>query len=410
MRHALTCLLVLTACGRSGDPVGEAPREVIVDTGWATDFEACATIREEANFAPVHLLLALDTSCSMDDGDPRKLDVVTGAFTTFFNDPDAASMNVALRLWPDPNDGCDEVTCDASACAIPQVSLGSLGDPLHRQALTDELLAVVPDGATPISAALDGAGQWAVAQMASAPGAEVAIVMITDGAPNGCDENIGNIADIAATSATAGAPVYMVGIEGSNEAQIDQIAFGGGTDQGYFVGSQNAEAQLLAALDDIRGRVLSCTFDWPTTAGDEPLSPDLVRVEYESNGETVLLDRVAGPDQCVGNGGWYLDDSVDPPVVSLCRTTCGSLQSELSLAIEVDVGCQCVVDEDCPGDQVCTDDGCLPPLGSADGVNNVLDPAQAVQGGAMNCSTTPSAPAAVLVVFALLALRREDAA
>ena len=319
-------------------------------------------------------------------------------------------MNLALRLWPDTNDGCDQVACDAAACGVPQVALGSLGDPLHQQDLLDALAAVAPEGNTPVSAALEGADLWSQTQLGAVPDGKVAIILVTDGEPNGCDEVIDNIAAIAGASAAADVPVYVVGIEGSNEAQINQIAAAGDTQAGYFVGSQNAEAELLAALDDIRGQIVSCSFNWPTTQANEPLSPDLVRVEYEADrpghsGSAGLRDPtpatpVAGTWTRASTHRW-----------SPCAgSTCTDLQDELTLAIEVDVGCECITDEDCPGENICTEDGCVPPCEDCpkdgEGDLDVLPAASAVQGGAMNCSTVPvGSLAGTLVLLALMRRR-----
>ncbi len=388
---------------------------------WETDFEACAVERQEATLIPTSLLLAVDSSGSMDDPvvatttsttAPSKWDTATSAFTGFFADPDSASLNVALRLWPDATDGCDEVGCDAAACAIPQVPLDSVGDAAHRQALMDALANTTPAGTTPMHAALDGAIQWAAARRALAPDELVSVVLVTDGEPNGCDEDIDNIAALAAGATAQGISVYAVGIEGSNVAQIDQIASAGGTVEGYFVGSANAEAQLRAALEDIQSQVVSCRFAFPTESTGEPLSPDLVRVEYVVDGQPVSVGRVAGAAQCSPDG-WYLDDNKDPTHITLCASTCAQVQGIELVAIEVAVGCECQRDADCPGDDLCTPDGCVSPCEGDDcpgatPEGGTLDGPVAVQGGALNCSSAPLSAGWLLLLAALPLVRREQ--
>lgn len=358
-------------CGRSDDVIGGAgggaastanAGGAAPENNWREDFEACAEVREEASLVPVNMLLTVDKSGSMDDGMPvSKWEAATSAFTAFFEDPAAAGLRVALRLWPDDSDGCNDDDCDAAACGQPQVALGSLGDATHSQALIDALEMTVPEGGTPVSAALDGALVWAQAQLAAAPSEQAVIVLVTDGEPNGCDENIDNIAAIAASAFAAGAPVFVVGIEGSNEMQIDQIATAGGTDAGYFVGSANAEAELLAAMQDIQGKSVSCTFAYPQEEPDQPLSPDLMRIEYTSGSEVIRVPRVEGPEACTAEGGWYLDDPANPMTITLCPETCNTVQGDVQARIDVAVGCECEVDSDCPAGNVCEDHRCVPP-------------------------------------------------
>lgn len=411
---SFACLSTL-GCGQSADVVGDRnqvppPPE---DTGWTTDFEACATERVQASRIGTNLFLTVDTSCSMAnpvDGDPDTSlwDAAASAFSGFFSDPSSESLDVALRLWP-TSDGCDHNSCDADICAVPQVSLGSMSDPTHRQTLLDQLENTSPSGYTPMHAALDGAVRWASAQQAAAPDEQVAIVLVTDGEPNGCDEDIDNIAGLAATAASAGIPVFAVGIEGSNPDQIDQIAAAGNTGAGFFVGSAAAEADLRAALEAIQGQVLSCSYTFPETSTDgSPLSPDLVRVVVEIDGETTLVGRVRDASACAA-GGWYLDDPAQPSTITLCPSTCTEMQEIADVALDIDVGCVCVSDDDCPGDDVCAPEGCVTPCEGPDCIDTAVPPDavrgfQAVQGGAFNCAAAPVPASLVFGLVGLLAV------
>jgi hypothetical protein len=422
-RWILPLALSSAACGRSADVIGgkpEKPPPEPQDTGWSTDFEACATESAQASPVATSLFLAVDTSCSMADpadgsttgttpSTVTKWDAATSAFTAFFEDPASATIDVALRLWPSTADGCNDTDCDPVACSQPQVPLDSMSDPAHKQALIDAFVNTVPDGGTPMHPALEGATQWAAAQRLAAPDEEVAIVLVTDGEPNGCDEDISHIADLATTSSAAGVPVYAVGIAGSNVAQIDQIAQAGGTSGGYFVGSVDAEADLVAALKDIQSHVLSCQYAFPTESSGDPLSPDLVRLEYTLDGEDVLSGRVSDAAACGPDGGWYLDDPDHPTTITLCPSTCSALQGITTVQITIDVGCTCVSDSDCPGDDVCGDQGCVAPCVGADCPSIDTDDGTitgplAVQGGAWRCDTIPGPAGAALALFGLAVL------
>ncbi len=404
-------------CGQSADTVGDRnDLPPVQDTGWSTVFDACATEREEAVLLPTSLILAVDRSCSMQQpADPdetattgfvSKWDETTDAFIAFFQDPDSATLDVALRLWPTIVDGCNEIECDPVDCAIPQVPLGSLADQAHRDALVDRLNSTGPDGGTPMHPALDGAIRWATARRAEAPGEEVAVVLVTDGEPRSdCIDDIDQIAGLAAEASASGIPVYAVGIEGSNVAQMDQIAAAGGTAEGYFIGSKNAEAELIAALKDIQSKQVSCSFAFPSESSGDPLSPHLVRVEYTVEGELVSVRRVADAAACGPDGGWYLDDPEQPTVITLCPSTCDALQGVATVSIEIDVGCECETDDDCPAGNTCTPEGCLPPCSGPDCAEATPFPvsgAQAVQGGAWRCASIPGPGALAGAIAALL--------
>src|SRR6185503_12669824 len=94
-------------CGRSDDVIGGSTPPPMGTGGagggaeepqWRDDFEACAVVHDEATLLPVNMFLSVDKSGSMADN--GKWDAATAAFTSFFNDPSASSLRVALRLWP----------------------------------------------------------------------------------------------------------------------------------------------------------------------------------------------------------------------------------------------------------------------------------------------------------------------
>jgi MYXO-CTERM domain-containing protein len=433
-------------CGRSSDtndaPVtgggtgGEGGGEPTV----ITDFEACAETSQEATLVPVNMLLMVDTSGSMaDDG---KWDATSAAFTTFFQDASSSSLQVALRFWPEGQ--CDDMACDVDACATPTVAVGPLTDGGHRQDLIDAFAAVVPEGPTPMSAALEGAAQWARArQMDVGNSEQVVIVLVTDGEPNGCNEAIGAISGVAGDAFTMdGIPTFAVGIEGSLEADMNAIATAGGTDAGFFIGAANAETELLAALQEIAGKSVDCSFPVPeATDPGSVLDPRLVRVEYTPQGQSAsdLIDKTDGADDC-GQGGWYYDDPVAPTTITLCPSTCSEVQSDEEAQLAIALGCECEQDDDCPestvceenkcvdacftdadcpGDFICLSGHCVPPPGDpcqvdADcplGMVCVGDQCslsgifvgaeEAVQGGAFNCATGRNGPDQAWWLFGL---------
>ena len=306
--------------------------------------ETCAEHVATPQSVPVSMFIAVDKSGSMDGG---KWNDAEAAFSAFFTDPEADGLNVALRFWP--QGGCNENTCDVNACGTPQIPLGSLADAAHEQALLSLFQQTSPGGNTPMSAALGGAVQWAVNQQQQGEAAErVVVLLVTDGEPNGCDENIGNIAAIAGNAyANADVLTFAVGLQGSNESDMDAIAAAGGTTTGFFIGSGNAQADLLAALEAIQDTAVACTFAMPESEkAGEVVDPTKVNVTYtpSGGGDPITIPQVSGESGCTGaTGGWYYDDPNDPSIIQLCDSTCAAIQEDDGAVVEVVLGCQTVV-------------------------------------------------------------------
>jgi von Willebrand factor type A domain len=306
--------------------------------------QACAETVAEPQVVPVSMFIAVDKSGSMDGG---KWNDTLAAFTAFFTDPAADELGVALRFWP--QGGCNENTCSVDSCAQPQIPLGSLADPAHEQALVNLFQATDPNGNTPMSAALGGATQWAMDQQTNAEAASrVVVILVTDGEPNGCQENTSAIAQIAGDAYTsADVLTFAVGLQGSNESDMDAIAAAGGTNSGFFIGSGNAQNDLIAALKEIQQTAVACTFAMPESSSpNEVVDPNKVNVTYTPTGSTdaVTIGQVGSEAECTGqDGGWYYDDPNDPALIQLCDSTCAAVQQDDGATLEVVLGCATIV-------------------------------------------------------------------
>lgn len=312
--------------------------------GSSTQNDTCASSVVEAAAVPLNMFIMFDKSGSMDGS---KWNNATAALKNFFQDPGTDGLQVALRFF---HDGlCSKGICDINACSQPLVDIGVLsaepGDP-HEQALVSAVNSKSPGGGggTPTYAALAGAENWAKAYKDAHPVEPVVVVLVTDGSPNGCIENFALIANLATDARnTHGILTYSVGLEGSNESEMNMLAQAGGTGQAYFIGTGSAESELLAALQAINvEQTLACEFLMPE---GENVDPSLVNVDFTSGaGQTDTIGQVPDAASCE-QGGWHYDDADNPTKIVLCPSTCDGVQGDADASVEIVLGCDTIVAE-----------------------------------------------------------------
>jgi hypothetical protein len=326
---------------------------------------ACAKGTASANLAGVNMFVMFDRSTSMHDpagnSGSTRWELASAALEAFFASTDAAGLNLALRFFPHdlPAVGCTQGACSTEACAQALVDLGTLtADPApadaHEKALVDATMAATPapramgmmggmmSGGTPISAALDGALHWATAQHTKTPNENTVVVLVTDGEPNGCEEGIGAISGLAAAAlANDGTRTYAIGLTGSQEADMDQIAMAGGTAKGIFVADgANTTQDLVNALADIRGAILDCDFAMPVPKPGVGVDPALINVNFTpGGGKPSTLTQVAGEAGCATTPGWYYDNPVNPSRIILCKSACDTVTGDPMASLEILLGC-----------------------------------------------------------------------
>jgi hypothetical protein len=325
---------------------------------------ACATGTASAKLSNVRMLVMFDRSTSMNDeadetAGATRWDLASSALNSFFADPAAGGLQVALRFFPHdlPAAGCNDDACDVSACAQPIVPLGTLAaEPAdaHEAALVAASVLAIPPArgpgqgnnvgsqGTPISAALGGALSWAAAQRSAAPEENAVVVLVTDGQPNGCEEEITTIAGLAQDAfTTSGIRTYAIGLTGSQESDMDAIAAAGGTTKGIFISDgATAKQDLLNALGAIRGSVLDCDFELPKADNGMQVDPSKVNVKYTPAGGTQMtLGRVPDATGCGTAPGWYYDNELNPTRILLCPASCNTASVEVDATLEVLLGC-----------------------------------------------------------------------
>jgi hypothetical protein len=247
-------------------------------------------------------------------------------------------------------------TCSVTDYQKLAVPIGDL--PGGAATLTFSLLATQAGGSTPT----DPAVQAAIAQLrmraTTSPGRHEALVLVTDGSPNGCDGDpiplITRMLDDARMG-TPSIPTYTIGVFTAGEftdgeKTLSDWSTAGGTGMPFILtAGDDLTQKLLAALDAIRGSALPCEYSIPTPAsGNLDFKKVNVHVTASSTGTMgVDIGHVDDPSKCDPvKGGWYYD--VDPATgtptrVVMCEATCKKFKTDATANIELRFGCETVV-------------------------------------------------------------------
>jgi hypothetical protein len=202
---------------------------------------------------------------------------------------------------------------------------------------------------TPIYAALDGALRWASAYQLDHPEQKTVVVFVTDGEPNGCNEDFDDISALAEDAlAMSGVTTYAIGLadsmgNGVNPDDMNQLAAAGGTEEAFFINDgPTASAALIEAFNAIRGMSLSCDFPMPEATDDgKPVDPQLVNVTFTAgDGTPSTFTKVTDAAACGTLSSWYYDDETAPTRIFLCPAACEAVASDPMAKFEVLVGCK----------------------------------------------------------------------
>lgn len=314
---------------------------------------ACAETRAEATLRRVHLAFLFDVSGSMGAldhpwHDPAlKWEPVVAGTTAFFADPASAGLDASLTFFPSASDRCDAGQYDE-----PDVPFTELPSPALAAAI-DEIGAASADdwrGGTPTLAVVTGTLARLMPLAATELDSTYAIVMVSDGYPQSCDDNSIESVAAAVSEVAATIPTYVIGVrnpplEGAPEtvANLDAIAVAGGTEHAYFIDTGDptrTTSDLLAAVNAIRGQTLSCDLAIPPPPAGRELDAQRVRVQYTSGSTTQDLPYDA---DCVSVDGWRYDDPEAPASIHLCPTACATVQADPAAALSVAFACEVVI-------------------------------------------------------------------
>jgi Mg-chelatase subunit ChlD len=293
------------------------------------------------------ILIVLDRSGSMNDNNRWRASV--SALQSSINFGLMAFPGTAAQMPPPSSDPCaglpllerlvcqfqnggpsggwgGPATCEAGSIVVP---IEADAAPAISAALDN----MAPSGNTPTSFTLREAHKL-LGSGIGGPDEQVTpkfVLLVTDGEPN-CEGNsvqalnstVAAIEELAAD----GIRTYVVGYNtqtGQAKQAMDRMAAAGGTGMKEHIAVEN-EQTLVAALEDITGRAISCTF----VLEERPDDPTYVSVQVD--GKPVFYNQP---------NGWTLSD--DGKQVLIQGAPCDVLRSPGDHTLVVDVECQAVV-------------------------------------------------------------------
>jgi hypothetical protein len=323
------------------------------------DAATCAVASTEVGLLPVHLAFAFDVSGSMGKGDKAwhdkalKWDPVVRATRSFFEDPSAKGLQASLTFFP--ADGDEDERCDAPAYAVPDVPMTALPSPAFYSAIQ----AIEPKsaddwrGGTPTLFVVQGTRTF-LKGLAEKQRGKFVIVLVTDGYPQGCDEEADSVDAVVAearAAAAEGVRTYVIGVanpplSGAPDTVTDlqKIAVAGQTEKSYLIATGNESATAEAfkgAVSAIKEAAASCEVSIPAPEAGRSFDKRKVAVRLKLDGSA---DRALHYDaECKTKDAWHYDDVANPQRIALCGETCDAVQEEPKLRVEVQFACESLI-------------------------------------------------------------------
>ncbi len=257
-----------------------------------------------------------------------RMDAVREATEQFLLDPKSVGIGVGLGKFG--REPIGQASCNAGDFESPVIGVGAL--PAHATSIMQALNELEPTGETPTGAAIRGACSYAGGWKQDSAGHQVVMLLLTDGKPEApvtCQGGSGACCptlDDAVTAAeecrtSADIETYVLGV-GPLLENLEQIAVAGGTEHAYLVEGGDVSAEVLQALNRIRGDI-PCQLELPRPPNGETLDLDEVNLSHQSSEcASTLFYSVPSAGDCGSEDGWYYDDPANPQSVKLCPTSC----------------------------------------------------------------------------------------
>ena len=89
----------------------------------------------------------------------------------------------------------------------------------------------------------------------------------------------------------------------------------------------------------VTGSQVACELAMPAPPQGQTLDPTKVNVKYQSGATSQTLPQVPSANDCTTAGGWYYDDNTAPTKITLCPSTCSSVQADAAANLKIELGC-----------------------------------------------------------------------
>jgi hypothetical protein len=317
--------------------------------------DSCMPHTITTTLRPSAIVVMLDRSGSMfqDQMPPTRWERVSAGLRQFLTDPSSVGYGVGLRMFPHdvPAVGCASPACNAASCAellYPVTGL-TVSEGTALAGLVDSYAPTLmtPSGGTPTSVAVEGSLVAAEAYAAAHPLEKTSVVFITDGEPNGCNEDIVEIAaTVSAALSTAWIRTYVIGVGDFGPADLilaflDQLASAGGTGESLVVlDGPFQTSEFFAALHSIRTSPAGCDLPLPLSTPEGPVDPDLIQVEHiATGGLRTTLVRVPSAAGCGMVPGFHYDEPTNPRRIVLCPSGCDLAENDPGTTFDLVVRC-----------------------------------------------------------------------
>jgi len=315
------------------------------DTRPLTETTACVANSVPAGVPPLALIFAIDRSGSMIKDRSNRWNAAADAVRSFLNSPAIRGVHASLTFFP--LNGDTKESCVKAPYVEPQVSMRAAPNEAFANALKSE----APSRSdqhwfTPMRDALEGAMDYAerVASDLASPASGSfrgtrAIVLVTDGLPNGCED--AEKFDRVTAIAKRGLPsvrTYVIGV-GDQLEKLNDLAEAGGTRKANLVADNGVaalESKIKEALEAIRGNATECSYAIPAPPDGKTFDRNKVNVSVsKKDSKTNLLHNAT----CAGGTGWSFDNPSNPRTIRLCEATCNDAQ-KADATINVLFGCE----------------------------------------------------------------------
>jgi hypothetical protein len=323
--------------------------------------ETCAATQIEAEEIFLDMFVILDRSGSMtqpfgnndsdgycDIGDPNvgsRWCNAINALYGFFSDPTTVGTGVSYAEFS--SSGCGPFDMAVDFGILEEADANG-----HLEAIEDALNDDDPDGSTNTEGAIDTLIAETGAHVPTGTRKTIA-VLITDGNPNGCEEDRDDLNALLVDHYTdTGIPTFLIGMDGVSANNLEELAQNAGAESHtdycisgddecsyYSVGDGNPAA-FIDALANIRSSVLGCEYSVPQA--DVGLSNfETLEVKFTpSSGATeITLEQMASEAACDADDQYWVDfSSGTDPIIKLCPATCDTRGD--GAAIDISLKCE----------------------------------------------------------------------